>query len=104
MEKGALNVKTRQEKGTSAAKRLRIQGDAPAVVYAKEDTPLPITINQREFIKFLHKHGENAIISLNIDGKGKEDTVIIKEIQYEVIRSGIIHVDFQRIKLTEKNC
>ena len=102
MEKATLNVKNRQETGTSAAKKLRMQGLAPAVIYAKNEKPEQVSIDQREFIKFLHKHGETAIISLKAEGTGKLETVIIKEIQYDTVKSRIIHVDFQRIKLDEK--
>ena len=102
MEKATLNVKNRQETGTSAAKKLRMQGLAPAVIYAKNEKPEQVSIDQREFIKFLHKHGETAIISLKTEGTGKLETVIIKEIQYDTVKSRIIHVDFQRIKLDEK--
>ncbi len=102
MEKATLNVKDRQEIGSSAVKKLRIQGIAPAVIYAKNEKPILISIDQREFIKFLHKHGEAAIISLKYEGSGKDETVIIKEIQYDTIKSKVIHVDFQKIKLDEK--
>ncbi len=102
MEKVTLNVKNRQETGTSAAKKLRLQGIAPAVIYAKNEKPEQVSVDQREFIKFLHKYGETAIITLKIEGKAKDETVIIKEIQYDTVKSRVLHIDFQRIKLDEK--
>lgn len=102
MEKVTLNVKNRQETGTSAAKKLRMQGIAPAVIYSKNEKPEQVSVDQREFIKFLHKHGETAIISLKTEGADKVETVIIKEIQYDTVKSRVIHVDFQRIKLDQK--
>ncbi|MCK4993489.1 MAG: 50S ribosomal protein L25 [Candidatus Omnitrophica bacterium] len=102
MEKIILNVKTRLETGTFAARKLRAQGIAPAVIYSKNETPVHVSVDQREFIKFLHKHGETAIISLKTEGEKKDAAVIIKEVQYDTIKSRIIHIDFQRIKLDEK--
>ncbi|MCG2712583.1 MAG: 50S ribosomal protein L25 [Candidatus Omnitrophica bacterium] len=102
MEKVILNVKSRQETGTSASKKLRMRGIAPAVIYAKNEKPVQVSVDQREFIKFLHKHGETAIISLQTEGDSKDETVIIKEIQYDTVKSRVMHIDFQRIKLDEK--
>ncbi|MFH1094373.1 MAG: 50S ribosomal protein L25 [Candidatus Omnitrophota bacterium] len=104
MEKVILNVKHRQETGTSAAKKLRMQGVAPAVIYAKNEKPVQVSVDQREFIKFIRKHGETAIISLKTEGDSKDETVIIKEIQYDTVKSRVMHIDFQRIKLDEKIC
>ena len=49
------------------------------------------------------KAGENVIITLKISGEGspKDKTVLIKEIQREPIKDGILHVDFNEISLTE---
>lgn len=102
MEKVILNAKKRSETGTSAAKKLRAQGIAPAVIYAKNEKPEQVSVDQREFIKFLHKHGETAIISLKTEGVKKDATVIIKELQFDTVKSRVIHIDFQRIKLDEK--
>jgi large subunit ribosomal protein L25 len=102
VEKVTLNVKARKETGTSAVKKLRVTGIAPGVIYSRNEKPSLVGIDQRAFIKFLHKHGESAIISLKHEGKSKSDTVIIKEIQYDTVKSKILHVDFQKIKLDEK--
>jgi len=104
VEKILLNAEMRPESGTAVARRLRSEGKIPAVVYAKGEGTLHITADRREFVKLLHKQGENVIISLNIKkgSKMQPKTVIIKEIQYDTIKEDIFHVDFQQIKLTEK--
>ena len=104
MEKVTLNVRNRQGTGTSAAKKLRVQGIAPAVIYAKNEKPEQVSVDAREFIKVLHKHGEAAIISLKTEGVGGDATVIIKEIQYDTVKSRVLHIDFLKIKLDEKIC
>ncbi len=104
MEKAILNVKARQEIGTSAAKKLRAKGIVPAVIYAKHDAPKQVSVDSREFIKFLHKYGETAIVGLKAEGVDNDNPVIIKEIQYDTVKSRVIHIDFQKIKLDEKIC
>ncbi len=101
MERVTLNVADRGVMGKSEAKKLRAQGQIPAVIYAKNAKPVHISADRREFVKILHKTGENVIIDLNV-GDNKKHTVIIKEIQYDTIKEGIFHVDFQKIKLTDK--
>ena len=104
MERVVLNAQIREKTGTSIAKKLRAQGLVPAVIYSRGHTPVHVTTDRREFIKLLHKEGENAIIDLTLkkDDKDQKKTVIIKEIQYDTVKEGIFHVDFQQIKLTEK--
>ena len=101
MERVALNVVTREDLGKSESKRLRVKGQFPAVIYAKNAKPVHVSVDKRAFVKILHKEGENVIIDLNME-KDKKKTVIIKEIQYDTVKEGIFHVDFQQIKLTDK--
>jgi len=104
VERVVLNAEIRTDTGKSIAKQLRKQGIIPGVVYAKDDAPIPLKTDYRDFIKLLHKQGENVIIDLKLKKNAKiiNKTVIIKEIQYNLVKEGIFHVDFQQIKLTEK--
>ena len=104
MEKVFLNAKTRQQNGTSAAKKMRAGGAVPAIVYANKENPVQISVDQKELIKLVHKHGENSIINMKLDNAGKveDKTVIIKDMQVDNVRNSVIHVDFQFIKMTEK--
>lgn len=104
MDKIILKAETRAETGKKNAKDLRKKGLIPANVYkqGEEAVSLQVTIDDIEDI--LHtKAGENAIITLNISGgKLKDKTVVIKEIQREPIKDGILHIDFNEISLTEE--
>jgi large subunit ribosomal protein L25 len=46
--------------------------------------------------------GENIFFALNLDGQSGETLAIIKEIQYDKIKSSIIHADFHKVKMDEK--
>lgn len=109
MEKVILKAMIREEFGKQGSKRLRAQGDVPAVVYKKGKEALPVKVNDRELFHTLHTSaGENVIITLKIGSETKEAspskdrTVIIKEIQYEPIKGDVLHLDFNEISLTEK--
>ena len=60
-----------------------------------------MVVDKKLFDKAMHTSaGHNAIINLKFGDKS--DKVIVKEIQRYPIDDSIIHVDFQRISLTEK--
>jgi large subunit ribosomal protein L25 len=104
MEKIVLNAKKRDGVGKSAAKLLRKQGLIPAVVYKGGSYTLNLELKKCDLEDILHtKAGANVLIMLKVTGqeKGKDRTVIIKEIQRDPVRDGILHVDFNEISLTE---
>jgi len=99
-----LNAEIREKTGKSQMTKIRNKGLVPGIICEKGKESISITIDRREFVKLLHKEGENAVINIELKKgeKSKKSTVIIKEIQFNVIKEGILHVDFQSIKLTEK--
>lgn len=105
MEKVILNVEVRSVSGKATAKGLRRKDQIPAVVYKGGKEALKLQLAVRDLNEVLHtKAGENVIVNLKIaggDGKAKDKTVLIKEIQREPIRGLILHVDFNEISLTE---
>lgn len=104
MEKVVLKAETRTGTGKKAAKDLRNQGIIPANVYKGGKDAMNIQLKAAEFEGALHTSaGENVLITLKISGDkaAKDKTVLIKEIQREPIKFGILHVDFSEISLTE---
>jgi len=105
MEKVILKVETREGSGKRIAKDLRNKKLIPAVVYKDGKDALKLQLAAKDLAEILHtKAGENVIVTLKIsgsEGKTKDKTAVIKEIQREPIKSGILHVDFNEILLTE---
>ena len=103
MEKVILKADARSGTGKKVAKDLRAKGLIPANVYKQGKPAVSIQISNEELQEILHtKAGENVIITLKIAGQsGKDKTVLIKEIQREPIKDGILHVDLNEISLTE---
>ncbi|MDP3804158.1 MAG: 50S ribosomal protein L25 [Candidatus Omnitrophota bacterium] len=104
MEKVILKVDERKETGKKVAKDLRNKGLIPANVYKGGKDALNLQLSGDEILDALHtKAGANVIITLEISGEGKikNKTVIIKEIQRDPIKARILHVDFNEISLTE---
>ncbi len=105
MEKVLLKAEIREGTGKRVAKDLRNKGLVPAVVYKAGKEALNLQLVTRDIDDVVHtKAGENVIITLKLQGeaaKGKDKTVIIKEIQRGPIKGEILHVDFHEISLTE---
>ena len=105
MKKVELSAGLREEIGKSRIKRLRVQGEVPAVVYKKGEETINIKLSKRELVRILHtSQGENVVVTLKLKNPGKVQpkTVIMKEIQYEPLKGEILHVDFNEISLAEK--
>lgn len=107
MEKIQLNAEIREEAGKKSTKKVRRDGFVPAIVYKEGQETVNLKINEREILKALKtKAGANVLVNLKIAAgakdKGKDRTVLIKEIQHHPIKDQILHVDFQEISLTEK--
>jgi len=104
MEKVILKADVREGAGKRIAKDLRKKDIVPAVVYKGGKDATNLQLSKDDLKSVLHtKAGVNVIIALVIAGaaKGKEKTVVIKEIQRDPIKSEILHVDFNEISLTE---
>ena len=88
-ETATLSAQQRDDRGKKAAKRLRHEGDVPAVVYGREIQPVRCALNRRAFEDLVHAHGRNAIITLTVDGDSQgPHSTIIKDVQvdYQVLR------------------
>jgi len=96
----SLEGRRRDDLGKGGARKARAAGQIPGIVYGHGETPLPVAVGAREFQLALHQHrGSNAIVSLMVDGG--EHTALIRDVQYDPISRAILHLDFQKVSLTE---
>jgi len=92
-----LNATARNDLGKGASRRLRrLAGEVPAIVYGGTAAPLNVSVSHNELLKHLeHEAFFSHIISLNVDGK--EQDVILKDLQRHPAKPLVLHADFQRI-------
>lgn len=92
-----VNAETRTLLGKGASRRLRRLGQVPAVVYGGKDAAQSITLNHNEMWK--HQKIESfysKILTLKVDGK--EQQVVLKDMQRNPVNEFLRHVDFLRIQ------
>ena len=96
------NIKAivREDMGSAESKRLRKDGNIPAVVYGLGMDPLSVAINAREFRNALKTEaGTNVIINLEV---GSDNfTALAREIQKHPYRDEYLHIDLIQIDLTQ---
>jgi len=97
-ESPVLTVERRERLGSRYSKRLREQGRLPAIVYGHGRTPEPVVLDAKEALTHFDK-GERVF---NLSLEGKAETVLLKELQYDHMGDGVVHVDFTRVDLTER--
>lgn len=90
----------RRDTGKGAARRARREGKIPAVVYGPEVTPQPIEIDASDFRRAIKASGgESTIFNLQVDGK--ENKVIVREMQRHPVTSQVTHVDLHAIAMNK---
>jgi len=100
-ETKALNVEMRDKVGGRSAKRLVKNGFIPAVLYGKGITTKHIKIKRSDFNAAMSKFGSGAIYEINLPGE-EPMLAIVKERQFGHLKEDVIHIDFQKISLTEE--
>lgn len=93
--KDVIKASIRNSFGTSEAKHLRREGNIPAVVYGHHSATKNISLCEKDMDKILRYRGVGATFSLDIEGE--EVAVMIKDVQTEVLRSNVIHIDLQEL-------
>ena len=94
-----LNATPRPPLGKRSRRALR-EGKLPGIVYGHNTEPTPITLDKLEFQKVFVKSGRTHLVDLAVDGRNEK--VLIREIQTHPRRLGPIHVDLYQVNLQEK--
>jgi large subunit ribosomal protein L25 len=97
-----IAAESRDSRGKNAARRLRVTGSVPAILYGAGGEPEAVSVNPKELTKILNsKTGHNTIF--NLDRTGKEPApVMIIDWQYDPVKDNLLHVDLKRIDLTKR--
>jgi large subunit ribosomal protein L25 len=70
----------------------------PGVIYGHKEAIVPVTLAKKEVVDHLNRGAH--LFDLSLDGKNEK--VLVKEVQYDHLGMEVIHVDFARVSLDEK--
>lgn len=93
----SLATNLRTDFGKGAARRLRREGQTPAVIYGHGQAPVHVSIDSRELTLTLRKRASS--IEITVDGKTQ--TVAPRDIQIDPVRRHVEHVDLVVVTAAE---
>ena len=99
-----LNVEKRSTIGKNEARRSRVGGKIPAVVYGAGKPNVPIVVDRKALADLFREQGagENAIFLLKLAGSDQSRHAMIKEMQRDPVSRAPLHIDFVRVLMDVK--
>jgi len=105
MAKIELKVKMREKIGKVPSKRIRREGNVPAVLYGRGTTPVYLSVEESDLMKTLSTlAGSTALLSLVAEGDGalSGKLVLLKEVQIHPVSQRVLHVDLYEVSMDRK--
>ncbi|MBI2678301.1 MAG: 50S ribosomal protein L25 [Candidatus Koribacter versatilis] len=98
-----VEARPRQDaaRGKNEARRLRVQGRIPAVLYGAKKQTVALEVDPKAIGRILHSEsGHNTIFDL-VAGAEKTKAMIV-DWQYEPIKGHLLHIDLKRIAMDQR--
>jgi large subunit ribosomal protein L25 len=83
-------------------KQLRREGWTPGVMYGHDFEPIPLQFEARNLQSMLAHTGGSQLISIKIKGQKDPEMALVRDVQRDPIHRTVLHVDFYRVKMTER--
>ena len=93
-----IETKPRQGGNKNDARRLRREGQIPAVLYGAGLEPITISVDPKQMKRILNSEtGHNTIFDLTAGGDSGKAMIV--DWQFEPIKGALLHVDLKRIAM-----
>ncbi len=100
MTEHRISATARGDEGKGASRRLRRAGHIPAIVYGAQLDPQSIQLeHEKTWLASQSEWFYSAILDLDVDGK--QQKVLLRDMQRHPFKQQIMHLDFQRISENE---
>ena len=95
-----IPAELRKDEGKGASRRLRHADVVPAILYGGKESPQSIQFVHKDvFMASQHEWFYSAILDLKIDGKNQK--VLLRDMQRHPYKQRLLHLDFQRVSENE---
>jgi large subunit ribosomal protein L25 len=99
LEQNTLEAQPREAGSKNHARRVRVSGKIPGVLYGAGKDSLSVTVDPRHVSRILNSEtGHNTIFDLALNG-GEKTKAMIVDWQYEPIKGHLLHIDLKRIAM-----
>jgi large subunit ribosomal protein L25 len=102
METVRIVAQRRAQAGKGIARRLRMQGQLPAILYGN-GASVTIAFAEKDLVRIQQSDaGENTIVELAIEGESSETCqAILRELQIHPLHRNPLHADFYRVDMAK---
>jgi len=88
-------------RGKNEARRLRVSGRVPAVVYGAKKETVAVSVDPKQISKILRSDsGHNTIFDLKVGDE--QAKAMIVDWQYDPLKGTLLHIDLKRIAMDQK--
>jgi len=88
----------RAERGKNEARRVRVTGRVPAILYGGKDKAVSLSVNAKQVAAILRSEtGHNTLFQISLDGR--QENVIVKDWQVDPLSGKLLHVDLLRVAM-----
>jgi large subunit ribosomal protein L25 len=101
MDQIELNVTKREIRGKKV-RFLRRQGITPVHLFGHGIESQALQCDTARLQQVLAEAGKTKLINFKIDGEKKARSVIVREVEVELPRRGLVHVDFYQVRKAEE--
>ncbi len=95
-----VTLETKKRESNENLRNLRAEGFIPAVFYGRKQSPVSISVKQKDFDKVWKEAGESTVITLSGDA-GNHD-VMIHDVDRDPLSGTVRHADFYVIEKGKK--
>jgi large subunit ribosomal protein L25 len=97
-EKIVVEAAARAKRGKNEARRLRVTGRVPAVLYGGKGESITLALNAKQLgAIFRSESGHNTLFQ--VDLSGKHEPAILKDWLVDPITGSLLHVDLMRVAM-----
>ncbi|HRU06054.1 MAG TPA: 50S ribosomal protein L25 [Candidatus Brocadiia bacterium] len=93
MDLMVLKAEARKETGSRAARRLRAQGKAPAVLYGHGEEVALLTLEEEALKEVISREAHAVMLEIG----GQQQRALIRDVQHDTWGQRLLHADFTRV-------
>src|ERR1700693_1127617 len=99
METFTVEGKVREGRGKGPARRTRLTGMVPAILYGGEKDSISLSVNAKHVARILRSEtGHNTIFTVQV-ADGAAEKAMVKDWQVDPVSGSLLHVDLFRIAM-----
>lgn len=103
MESFSISLTLRDETGSAAARKVRREGQIPAIIYHRGEEAITASVDYNQFYNLATRAKSSQLFNLVCDDPRLSGrSALVKDIQQHYVSGKLLHVDFQALRDDEE--